>query len=86
VSNTALAAKEDLYEDYVFVSPRHIVQLIECCIRADESLLFDIFYGRSNNDWRWADIENTREQVGYAPQDRFADNHVLSATGFARLG
>ena len=65
-SNLALAAKEDLYEDYVFVSSRNIVQLIECCIRADESLRFDIFYGRSNNYWRWADIENTREQVGYA--------------------
>ena len=41
----AIAAKEDLYEDYVFFSPRNIMQLIECCIRVDEFLCFDIFYG-----------------------------------------
>lgn len=60
----------------IFVSQRDIVQLIECCINADEALRFEIFYGMSNNDWRWTDIENARQQVGFVPQDRAEDNHI----------
>ena len=60
----------------IFVSQRDIVQLIECCINADDDLKFDIFYGMSNNDWRWVDIEHAREKVGFVPQDRAEDNHT----------
>ena len=55
------------------MSQRDIVQLIERCINADESLMFDIFYGMSNNDLRWVDIEHARQAVGFVPQDRAED-------------
>jgi len=59
----------------IYVSQRDIVQIIECCINADKNLQFEIFYGLSNNDLRWADIENARRKIGYIPQDRAEDNH-----------
>ena len=58
----------------IYVSVRDIVQLWELCINADEALRFDIFYGMSNNDWRWVDIEHARDVLGYVPQDRAEDN------------
>jgi nucleoside-diphosphate-sugar epimerase len=58
----------------IFVSVPDIVQIWERCINADESPRFDIFWGMSNNDWRWVDIEHAREVLGYVPQDRAEDN------------
>ena len=55
----------------IYVSQRDIVQIIN----ADDNLRFEIFYGMSNNDLRWVDIENARRKVGYVPQDRAEDNH-----------
>lgn len=57
------------------MSQRDIVQIIERCINANDSLRFEIFYGMSNNDLRWVDTENARRKVGYVPQDRAEDNH-----------
>ncbi len=53
----------------VWCSQRDIVQLVERSIEAPEDLKFDIFYGVSNNHWRWVDIEHPREVLGYIPQD-----------------
>ena len=57
----------------IYVSVRDIVQIWERCVNADDSLRFDIFYGMSNNDYRWVDIEHAREVLGYEPQDRAED-------------
>ena len=57
----------------IFTSVRDIVQIFELCVNADESLRFDIFYGMSNNDWRWVDIEHAGDVLGFAPQDRAED-------------
>lgn len=46
----------------IYVSQRDIVQMFERCINADASIQFDIFYGLSNNDLRWADIEDARKK------------------------
>ena len=59
----------------IFVSQRDIVQIMECAINADEDLRFGIFYGMSNNDWRWVDIEHASDVLGFVPQDRAEDNH-----------
>lgn len=59
-----------------FVSQRDIAQMMECAVNAGEELRFGIFYGISNNDWRWMDIEDARQKLGYAPLDRAEDNHV----------
>ncbi len=45
-------------------------RLLECCIQAPDTLRFDIFYGLSNSDYRWVDIENARQAIGYVPEDR----------------
>lgn len=58
----------------IFVSVRDIVQIWERCINADPALRFDVFWGMSNNDWRWVDIDHAREVLGYKPQDRAEDN------------
>ena len=60
----------------IFVSQRDIVQIMVCSIEADPSVRFDIFYGMSNNDYRWTDIEHARQVIGYEPQDRAEDNHT----------
>ena len=57
----------------VWCSRRDIVQLVERCINAPDSLRFDLFYGMSDDRYRWVDIDHAREVVGYVPQDRAAD-------------
>lgn len=63
----------------IYVSQRDIVQMFERCINADDSLRFEIFYGMSNNDFRWVDISNARQKVGFVPEDRAEDNHDYDA-------
>ena len=48
---------------------RDLVHLVERCIEAPDGLGFAVFYGVSNNKWRFWDIENSREAVGYRPQN-----------------
>ena len=54
----------------IWCSQRDIVNLTECCINAPEEVRFDVFYGMSDNRYRWVDLERAREVVGYAPVDR----------------
>ena len=61
------AYKEDL--GGVWCSQRDIVDLVERCVNAPEDLRFDIFFGLSDNRYRWADIEHPRDVVGYVPRD-----------------
>ena len=46
-----------------------IARLTECCIQAPNTLKFDIYYGMSNNDYRWVEMENAARNVGYVPED-----------------
>ena len=48
---------------------RDLTQLIKRCIAAPQELRFAIFFGVSNNRWRFWDISNSGEAIGYAPQD-----------------
>jgi nucleoside-diphosphate-sugar epimerase len=45
-----------------------LVHLVEKCIEAPDELKFAVFYGVSDNKWRFYDIENSRELIGYEPQ------------------
>lgn len=56
-----------------FFSHRDLVQLVKKCIEAD-NLAFEIFYGVSDNTWRFWDIKNAQEKLGYSPQDN-AENY-----------
>ena len=59
----------------IYVSQRDIVQIIEKSINAPEDLRFDIFYGMSDNEYRWVDIGHAKDVVGYIPEDRAEDGH-----------
>jgi hypothetical protein len=45
-----------------------LAQLVERCISV-QGVQFDIFYGVSNNKWRFWDIEHAGEVLGYEPVD-----------------
>lgn len=49
-------------------SRRDLANLVECCLLDDEGS-FEIFYGVSDNDRRWLDIEHAKNTVGYSPKD-----------------
>lgn len=61
--------------DDIWCSQRDIARLIQCCIDAPKAVRFDIFYGMSESQWRWVDLDHARERVGYGPQDR-AENRA----------
>ena len=45
------------------------VQLFERCVEAPDPLRFAVFYGVSNNTWRFWDISDSRKSIGYEPRD-----------------
>ncbi|WP_129113526.1 NAD-dependent epimerase/dehydratase family protein [Halegenticoccus tardaugens] len=49
-------------------SRRDLAQMVERCLEDDE-VEFDVFYGVSDNDRRWFDIDHARDVIGYDPQD-----------------
>ena len=57
----------------LWCSQRDIVQLVERCLNAPDSLRFDVFFGQSDNRYNFVDIEHARQVLGYAPQDRAED-------------
>lgn len=54
-------------------SHRDLAQQIRKSLESPESLLFDIFYGVSDNKWRFWDIDHAREVIGYRPADNAED-------------
>ncbi len=54
----------------IWCSQRDIVGLIE----APEDLQFDIFYGMSNNRYRWVDLTNAKQKLRWEPRDRVEDH------------
>ncbi len=52
----------------IWQSRRDFCQMIERCLSYDGPA-FDVFYGVSDNDRRWMDIEYARKALGYEPQD-----------------
>lgn len=49
-------------------SRRDCADLVERCLR-DETVDYGVFYGVSDNERRWLDIEHARETIGYDPRD-----------------
>ncbi len=56
-----------------YLSHRDIVQMVERCVDAPESVRFDIVYAVSDNRGRYRDISHAREVVGYVPLDGIRD-------------
>lgn len=55
-------------------SQRDIVQMIDRCMEAPDSLRYDIFYVTSNNRWSYRDLEHAKQVVGYVPRDNAEDH------------
>tara|TARA_B100001142_G_scaffold330224_1_gene397129 strand:- start:128 stop:892 length:765 start_codon:yes stop_codon:yes gene_type:complete len=51
------------------ISHSDLVQLFRKCIEAPLTLKYGIYYGVSNNTWRFWDIKNSESDIGYNPQD-----------------
>lgn len=60
---------ENAREFATLITHTDLVRLVECCIRAADDLRFGIYYGVSDNKWRFWDITDAREELGYEPQD-----------------
>lgn len=46
-----------------------LVRLVGCALRAPSELRFGVYYGVSANTWRFWDIANAAEDLGYEAQD-----------------
>ncbi len=44
-------------------------QLVDCALAAPPELRFGVYYGVSDNTWRFWAIEDARTELGYAPRD-----------------
>lgn len=49
-------------------SRRDFAQQVDCCLQ-DDAIEYGIFYGISDNQRRWFDLEHARTELGYDPQD-----------------
>ena len=58
---------------HLWCSQDDMAQLIQRCVDAPPELRFAIYYGMSDNQWRWVDLEEARQEVGYQPADRAED-------------
>ena len=45
-----------------------LIQLVDLCIQSDHDSSFSVYYGVSNNTWRFWDIGNAERDLGYAPE------------------
>lgn len=52
-----------------FLFHKDLVSLVKSCIEAPESVRFGVYYGVSNNTWRFWDISNAEREIGYQPQE-----------------
>jgi nucleoside-diphosphate-sugar epimerase len=46
-----------------------LVRLCECALEAPKDLRFGIYYGVSDNRWRFWDISEAQSEIGFVPQD-----------------
>ena len=57
------------FANSLWFSHRDCANLIELALSATKEPIFEICYGVSDNQYRWVDINHTREVLGYIPQD-----------------
>jgi len=58
-----------------WLSHKDLVQLVEKSIEA-QKVSFDVFYGVSNNTWRFWDLIHSKDVIGYDPQDNAEDHRA----------
>ena len=60
----------------MWFSHRDCANLIELALNATQEPVFEICYGVSDNQYRWVDIDHSREVLGYVPQDSHEERHA----------
>jgi len=60
---------EDAREFATLLSHADLVRLVECCLQAPASVRYAVYFGVSDNTWRFWDLEPARDQIGYEPRD-----------------
>lgn len=58
---------------HIWISERDMLQLVICCIEADEAMQYLNLYGTSANSDNYYDIAYLEELIGYKPQDDGAE-------------
>ncbi|WP_342421639.1 NAD(P)-dependent oxidoreductase [Paenibacillus sp. FSL E2-0178] len=58
---------------HIWISERDLLQLVNCCIQADEELQYLNLYGTSANSDNYYTIGYLEELIGYKPQDDAAE-------------
>ena len=70
IGHVTRANRPETPRDYsIYLSHRDIAQVLQKCVDAPLSLLYDLFYATSDNKWSYRDLEHPRQVVGYVPQD-----------------
>ncbi|MEF2964975.1 NAD(P)-dependent oxidoreductase [Paenibacillus sp. M1] len=54
---------------HIWISERDMLQLVVCCIEADEKMAYLNLYGTSANSDNYYNIDYLEELIGYKPQD-----------------
>jgi NAD+ dependent glucose-6-phosphate dehydrogenase len=52
----------------IWLSHRDCAELIRCCLEADH-IRYGVYYGISDNEGKFYDLSNAREEIGYVPRD-----------------
>lgn len=70
----------DAREYATLLTHRDLVQLVRRCLDAPDAPSFRVFYGVSANTWRFWDISEAQDAVGYLPEDDAERWRAPSAT------
>jgi nucleoside-diphosphate-sugar epimerase len=46
-----------------------LLRLVDCCLRAPMDVGYAVYYGVSNNTWRFWDLARARAEIGFEPLD-----------------
>jgi nucleoside-diphosphate-sugar epimerase len=63
------AGPRDQRQFATMLTPRDVKQLYACAVAAPDDLKWGVFYGVSNNKWRFWDISDAERLIGYKPID-----------------
>lgn len=63
----------DMRQKSTYISAKDMNQLIRRCVDAELSRPFEIVHGVSDNTFKFLDLSDTREKVGYKPEDNGFD-------------
>ncbi len=58
---------------HIWISQRDMIQLMRCCIEADDDRKYMNLYGTSANTDNYYDIGYLEQEIGYKPQDNAAE-------------